>query len=261
MLVVDGVELVALDESLQVRELDRDDAVGLEESPDSLDEAVEVGDLGEHLAGVKGDRPLFARVRAASSALETALPTVLPTTTLHGDYAPRNVLVSPSGGVAVIDAMPTWRAPVHEDVARMIAGLRLMRLQLLSGGLGAAAAALDGDALVAALAWAHSGTYLLGALVLGAVISRRLRRREVPIRLLAALGPQLGAALVATAAAAGVVAVIDAGSRLGSLGIVLLGGAAAAGAHVVVQAALGGPRPMAIVGLLRGGPAVAEEAP
>lgn len=103
-----------------------------------------VGDLGEHLAGVKGDRPLFARVRAASSALETALPTDLPTTTLHGDYAPRNVLVSPSGAVAVIDAMPTWQAPVHEDVARMIAGLRLMRLQLLSGGLGAAAAALDG---------------------------------------------------------------------------------------------------------------------
>lgn len=103
-----------------------------------------VGDLGAHLARVKGDRALFARVRAASRVLETALPKDLPITTLHGDFAPRNVLVSPSGGVAVIDAMPTWQAPVHEDVARMIAGLRLMRLQLFSGGLGAAAAALDG---------------------------------------------------------------------------------------------------------------------
>jgi hypothetical protein len=74
--------------------------------------------------------------------LARELPEALPTTTLHGDFAPRNVLVSPAGGVGVVDPMPTWQAPVHEDVARMVVGVRLVRLQLISGGLGVTADAL-----------------------------------------------------------------------------------------------------------------------
>ena len=125
---------------------------------------------------------------------------------------------------------------------------------VVAGGvlaMAVAAATLESDRLVASLAWVHSGTYLAGAVILGAVVSADLRRRGVPIRLPAALGPQLGAAVFAAAAAALVVAVIDAESRIGSLGMVVVAGAAAAGAHAVVQSALGGLAPTAIVGLLR----------
>jgi putative peptidoglycan lipid II flippase len=149
-------------------------------------------------------------------------------------------------------AMGDTRTPATVHAAVVALGVTAMAV---------AAATSDGDRLVAALAWAHSGTYLVGAAVLGVVVSRRLHRRNVPIRLPAALAPQIGAAVVATAAAVGVVAAVEAESRLGSLGIVVLGGAVVAAAHVAVQAALGGPRPMAIVGLLRGGPAPREEAP
>ena len=142
-------------------------------------------------------------------------------------------------------AMGDTRTPAAAHAAVVAGGVTAMAV---------AAATLDGDRLVAALAWAHSATYLTGAIVLGAVVSRRLHRRDVPIRLPAAIAPQVGAAVVATAAAAAVVASVDAPSRAGSLGTVLLGGAAIAGAHVAVQAVLGGPRPMAIVGLLRGAP-------
>jgi putative peptidoglycan lipid II flippase len=149
-------------------------------------------------------------------------------------------------------AMGDTRTPATVHAAVVALGVAAMAV---------AAATLDGDRLVAALAWAHSGTYLVGALVLGTVASGRLRHRGVPVRLPAALGPQLGGAAVALAATAGVVAATDAPSRLGSLGIVVLGGVAAAGTHVAVQSLLGGPRPMAIVGLLRGGPAVGADAP
>ena len=110
----------------------------------------------------------------------------------------------------------------------------------------------------AATSWSHSGTYLLGAVLLGAVVTRRLLRRDEPIHLLAALGPQLAGAAVASAAVLGVVASLSWDSRLGSLGIVVLGGAAVAVVHITVQSLLGGPRPMAIVGLLRGAPAAGE---
>ena len=49
VLVVDGVELVLLDEAREVRELHRDDAVGLQQLLDAGHEVVEVGYLGQHV--------------------------------------------------------------------------------------------------------------------------------------------------------------------------------------------------------------------
>ncbi|HSP04730.1 MAG TPA: lipid II flippase MurJ [Acidimicrobiales bacterium] len=146
-------------------------------------------------------------------------------------------------------AMEDTRTPATAHAVVVVLGVLAMAVS---------AATLDGDQLVAALAWAHSGTYLLGALLLGAVVTRRLLRRDEPIHLLAALGPQLAGAAVASAAVLGVVASLSWDSRLGSLGIVVLGAAAVAVVHITVQSLLGGPRPMAIVGLLRGAPAAGE---
>lgn len=100
--------------------------------------------FADHLGRLRGERPLLVRLRRAGEVLARELPAALPAAVLHGDFAPRNVLVSPAAGVAVVDPMPTWRAAVHEDVARMLVGVRLTRLQLISGGLAIAAEELDG---------------------------------------------------------------------------------------------------------------------
>lgn len=147
-------------------------------------------------------------------------------------------------------AMDDTRTPATVHAAVVALGVTAMVV---------AAVTSEGDRLVSALAWAHSGTYLLGAGVLGAVTTRRLRQRAVPIRLPSALGPQLGGATLATLATIAVVSATSWDSRVAALAVVVAGGAVAAGVHVAVQAVLGGPRPTAIVALLRRGP-MAQEA-
>ena len=49
MLVVDGVELVLVDQPLEMRELERDHALGLQQTRDAGDEVVEVGNLRQHV--------------------------------------------------------------------------------------------------------------------------------------------------------------------------------------------------------------------
>lgn len=146
-------------------------------------------------------------------------------------------------------AMDDTRTPATVHAAVVALGVAAMV---------AAAATSEGDRLVSALAWAHSGTYLVGAGLLGAVTARRLRQRAVPIRLPSALAPQLGGAAVATLATIAVVSATSWDSRVAALAAVVAGGAVAAGVHVSVQAMLGGPRPTAIVALLRRGPMAAE---
>lgn len=109
-----------------------------------LEVAALLPQFADHLARLLGERSLLARVRTAGEVLAHALPERLPSAVLHGDFAPRNVLVSPTGGVLVVDPMPTWRAAVHEDVARLLVGARLTRLQLVTGGLAIAPEELDG---------------------------------------------------------------------------------------------------------------------
>src|SRR5579883_18897 len=51
MLVIDGVELIALDQAHQVRELDRQHAFGLQDGRQPGDEIVELRDLCEDVIG------------------------------------------------------------------------------------------------------------------------------------------------------------------------------------------------------------------
>src|SRR5688572_3799118 len=53
MLMVDRVELIAFHQPEQVRELQRENAVGLEQSPEPTDEVVQVRDLGEYVVADK----------------------------------------------------------------------------------------------------------------------------------------------------------------------------------------------------------------
>jgi hypothetical protein len=70
--VVDGVELVLLDELLQVRELDRDDALGPEQRGDARDKAVQIGHLGEDVVADDqvGHGPLARELRSQLGAEE-----------------------------------------------------------------------------------------------------------------------------------------------------------------------------------------------
>jgi hypothetical protein len=72
VLVVDGVELVLLDELLQVRELDGDNTLGPEQRGDASDEAVQVGHLGQDVVADDqvGHGPLADELRCELGAEE-----------------------------------------------------------------------------------------------------------------------------------------------------------------------------------------------
>lgn len=116
------------------------------------------------------------------------------------------------------------------------------------------ASVLDGDAVVAGLAWAHSITYLLGAGALLVVVRRRLGDHSVDLRLGDVLGRQFGAVLAAGAAMVAVGAAFDPGTRLLTSIQVLVACGVGLGVHLAVQTALGGPRPKMLVDLLRPSP-------
>lgn len=53
---------------------------------------------------------------------------------VHGDCAPRNVLVRRDGRVLLVDPLARWRAPVGDDLAYLIASLRVNQVRVLTGG-------------------------------------------------------------------------------------------------------------------------------
>jgi hypothetical protein len=63
------------------------------------------------------------------------LPTDLPLGLGHGDYAMRNILVKPDGGVISFDTAAKWRTPIYEDIAYFLTRLETNRLQIFSFGL------------------------------------------------------------------------------------------------------------------------------
>ena len=56
--------------------------------------------------------------------MEASLPATLPLGRMHGDFAPRNVLVAPDGAVAVLDIDGWTRGPIYEDIAYFGVNLR-----------------------------------------------------------------------------------------------------------------------------------------
>lgn len=62
------------------------------------------------------------------------LPTIIPTGQVHGDFAPRNVLIDDSNRVCVFDTLGRFEAPVYEDIAKMLMTIRVSGPQMITGG-------------------------------------------------------------------------------------------------------------------------------
>ena len=73
--------------------------------------------------------------RQLESAAMRILPREVPCATVHGDFAPRNILIGTNSRVTVIDTQRRWIAPVYEDLAYLLMSVKLSRLQVSSQGL------------------------------------------------------------------------------------------------------------------------------
>jgi len=141
----------------------------------------------------------------------------------------------------ILYAMDDSRTPALAHAAVVAGGVVAMV---------ASATATDGDARIAALAWSHTGTYLLGAMLLGIAVHRRLRPRPRVVRPL----------LLSTAAAAVAgVAMALVGDRVGGAGAtgevaaVAVAGVAGLAVYAALQEGLGGTRTTTVLRLLRPG--------
>lgn len=125
-----------------------------------------------------------------------------------------------------------------------VVGVAAVAMAALSG-------VVDGPGRVAALAAAHSGAYLAGAVVLGA----RIRQRMPPQFRPALARPLVAGAAAAAAAGAAMWLVqqpIPTAGRLASLAAVVVAGTVGVAVYLGAQVALAGTRPGAVVALLRG---------
>jgi hypothetical protein len=71
------------------------------------------------------------RIRHASQEL---LPDWLPSGLSHGDYAPWNILAEKCGRIRVIDTLARWQAPIYEDLAKFLFGMKLSQQQVWTLG-------------------------------------------------------------------------------------------------------------------------------
>lgn len=89
----------------------------------------ELDSFVDFLDGRAPDRTLAA-IRNASETISEALTAPVPIAPGHGDFAPRNVFVTPAGQVCVFDIMG-HEQPIFEDLACFFVDLRTSGLQLL----------------------------------------------------------------------------------------------------------------------------------
>lgn len=68
-------------------------------------------------------------------AARAVLPVELPLGSVHGDFAPRNILVGEAGQVTVFDTLARFQAPIYEDIAKFLITLKGSGLQMSSQGL------------------------------------------------------------------------------------------------------------------------------
>jgi hypothetical protein len=104
------------------------------------DQRDQVGSLVRELCGFLAarteDNRFFERLaRAGAERVEHLLPTRLPVAVGHGDFVLRNLFSDSAGRVSVIDPMPRWLVPPHEDLTRFLVGLKLIGLQVTTHGL------------------------------------------------------------------------------------------------------------------------------
>jgi len=92
--------------------------------------------LTDFLTNAWGDEAFFKH--AASVIVrncEEILPDPLPLGLGHGDYALRNILVSPNARVTVLDTFSKWRVPIYEDIGYLLNSLKTTYPQVVSQGL------------------------------------------------------------------------------------------------------------------------------
>ena len=88
-----------------------------------------------YLLETLGDNAFIEATRdTIHRAAASDLPEKLPLVTNHGDFVPRNILVS-GNRITVFDTRAQWRAPAYEDIARFLVALSASELQMLSLGL------------------------------------------------------------------------------------------------------------------------------
>jgi aminoglycoside phosphotransferase (APT) family kinase protein len=84
-----------------------------------------LAEVATFLGDALGEAPFFAAVaeRSTEAALG-ALPDPMPTGLSHGDFAMRNVLVSPEGSVRVLDTLARYTAAIYDDLGYFLMDVR-----------------------------------------------------------------------------------------------------------------------------------------
>ncbi len=83
-----------------------------------------------------GDKSFFESLASTlTHQVHKILPEHLPLGLGHGDYALRNILVSPTERVTVLDTFAKWRTPIYEDIGYFLTGLKMTSEQVASYGL------------------------------------------------------------------------------------------------------------------------------
>ncbi|MCI0393929.1 MAG: aminoglycoside phosphotransferase family protein [Chloroflexi bacterium] len=104
-----------------------------------------IGRFARFLGETLGDRPFFDQVaRQVIRRAETTLPEQLLLGLAHGDFALRNILIGEGDVVTVLDTLARWVAPIYEDIAYFLVGLKANRLQVFSQGTAFSARQLAG---------------------------------------------------------------------------------------------------------------------
>lgn len=137
-------------------------------------------------------------------------------------------------------AMDDTRTPAIVHASVVVVGVVAMVIATVS---------VEGADLIGALAWAHTGTYLVGATVLGGRLLSRLPRSP---RLARTLTTGIASAVAGGAVTAVVAGALDPHGRLASAVVVVVAGAVGGVTYLLVQQVLGGTRPGNVVRLLRG---------
>jgi aminoglycoside phosphotransferase (APT) family kinase protein len=88
--------------------------------------------LFDHLSDRDGIRRMHQKLIALT---HDHIPETVPTGQVHGDFAPRNILVDQTNRVTVFDTLGRFEAPVYEDIARMLMTVKASGPQMFSRGL------------------------------------------------------------------------------------------------------------------------------
>lgn len=90
----------------------------------------------EGLSQQTGNCSFFHNIsRRLAESAQRILPDRLPCAIIHGDFAPRNILIRSDSRVTVFDTQRRWRAPLYEDLAYLLLSIKAPGPQVRSQGV------------------------------------------------------------------------------------------------------------------------------